>query len=140
MEVLLSNDQLYHEMKLGRAFAGFWESLITFPPTFKYDVGTDRYDTAKGRIPSWTDRILYTSRLDPSPAPVSYRDTMRNVHLERNNNYEETSPGSTGSLRFPTDCDRVKTVVYKSLPQFLNSDHKPVVGLFSICDAAIYDR
>jgi hypothetical protein len=46
MEVLLGNDQLYHEMKLGRAFAGFWESEIDFSPTIKYDVGTDRYDTA----------------------------------------------------------------------------------------------
>lgn len=33
---------------------------MNFRPTYKYDVGTASYDSsAKSRIPSWTDRILY---------------------------------------------------------------------------------
>jgi hypothetical protein len=39
------------------------EGPLNFKPTYKYDVGTSVYDTSsKGRIPSWTDRILYIPR------------------------------------------------------------------------------
>ncbi|CEG77460.1 Putative Phosphatidylinositol phosphate phosphatase [Rhizopus microsporus] len=47
-------------MSQGNVFPGYKEGLITFLPTYKYDVGTDIYDTSeKQRIPGWTDRILY---------------------------------------------------------------------------------
>ncbi len=43
-----------------RLFESFTEAPITFPPTYKYDMGTNTYDTSeKNRVPSWTDRILY---------------------------------------------------------------------------------
>ncbi|GMH38325.1 hypothetical protein BSKO_06209 [Bryopsis sp. KO-2023] len=59
-EVLHANDQLGKERKRGRAFVGFNEGDITFPPTYKFDKDTDTYDTSsKSRIPSWTDRILW---------------------------------------------------------------------------------
>ena len=57
---MLANDQLNMERSAGRVFVGFVEENIEFPPTYKYDPDTDRYDTSrKARIPSWTDRILY---------------------------------------------------------------------------------
>ena len=38
----------------------YTEGPLHFKPTYKYDVGKNIYDTSsKGRIPSWTDRILY---------------------------------------------------------------------------------
>ena len=59
-EVMLANDQLNMERSAGRVFAGFFEERVDFPPTYKYDPDTDRYDTSrKARVPSWTDRILY---------------------------------------------------------------------------------
>jgi hypothetical protein len=65
-EVMLHNDQLSRERRRGMVFPGFREAHIAFPPTYKFDVGTDRYDTSgKVRIPSWTDRILYLNR-DPA--------------------------------------------------------------------------
>ncbi|KAG6842013.1 hypothetical protein C0991_003539 [Blastosporella zonata] len=44
----------------GAAFPGYLEGPILFRPTYRYDLGTDNYDTSeKQRIPAWTDRILY---------------------------------------------------------------------------------
>lgn len=46
-------------------FKGYREYSIRFPPTYKFDIGTDIYDTSqKQRTPSYTDRILFKSRLN----------------------------------------------------------------------------
>lgn len=38
----------------------FKEPPLNFKPTYKFDLGSDEYDSgSKKRIPSWTDRILY---------------------------------------------------------------------------------
>ena len=48
---------------LGEVFQEFDEGVITFAPTFKYDPGTDNYDSSsKQRVPSYTDRILFRVR------------------------------------------------------------------------------
>lgn len=38
---------------------GIDEAKITFPPTYKFALGTNEYDQKKKRIPSWCDRILF---------------------------------------------------------------------------------
>ncbi|KAL0254772.1 Inositol-1,4,5-trisphosphate 5-phosphatase 1 [Diplodia seriata] len=59
LETLYDNDQLNLQMVAGLTFPFYSEARITFPPTYKYDVGTDIYDTSeKARIPAWCDRIL----------------------------------------------------------------------------------
>ncbi|KAL8661810.1 MAG: hypothetical protein Q9202_005236 [Teloschistes flavicans] len=56
---LYQNDQLNLQMIAGRVFPYYSEAQITFLPTYKYDNGTDEYDTSeKARIPAWCDRIL----------------------------------------------------------------------------------
>lgn len=63
LQELWARDQLSTALRKGQAFKGFQEGPLLFPPTFKYDVGTDNYDTSiKERVPSWTDRILYKAR------------------------------------------------------------------------------
>ncbi|KAJ1932480.1 Inositol-1,4,5-trisphosphate 5-phosphatase 1 [Linderina macrospora] len=57
---LMMYDQLGVQMAANNVFTGYREAEIHFPPTYKYDAGTDNYDTSeKVRVPSWTDRILY---------------------------------------------------------------------------------
>lgn len=59
---LLERDQLLVSRRRNPLFRlrAFTESPITFAPTYKYDIGTDRYDTSeKHRAPAWCDRILY---------------------------------------------------------------------------------
>ncbi|XP_067010509.1 inositol polyphosphate 5-phosphatase K isoform X2 [Anabrus simplex] len=54
---LLEKDQLRRVMASGEAFSELVESTPTFPPTYKYEFHSSRYDHK--RRPSWTDRILY---------------------------------------------------------------------------------
>ncbi|KAI7874281.1 SacI homology domain-containing protein [Mucor mucedo] len=63
IDALLKNDQLTREMRQHRVFEGYKEGIITFLPTYKYDNGTDVYDSSeKQRIPGWTDRILFKGK------------------------------------------------------------------------------
>ncbi|BGP54025.1 Inositol-1,4,5-trisphosphate 5-phosphatase 1 [Rhodotorula sphaerocarpa] len=59
-DALWAADQLNKSMTLGRSYAGYTEAPVVFRPTYKYDNGTDDYDSSeKQRIPAYTDRILY---------------------------------------------------------------------------------
>ncbi|KAI0021879.1 Endonuclease/exonuclease/phosphatase [Xylariomycetidae sp. FL0641] len=59
---LLERDQLLVARRRNPAFKlrAFDEAPIQFAPTYKYDVGTDNYDTSeKKRSPAWCDRLLH---------------------------------------------------------------------------------
>lgn len=59
---LLERDQLLASRRKNPGFRlrSFIEAPITFAPTYKYDVGTDSYDSSeKKRSPAWCDRVLY---------------------------------------------------------------------------------
>ncbi|XAO22935.1 hypothetical protein I312_101710 [Cryptococcus bacillisporus CA1280] len=60
LDVLLGADQLLKAMDAGEVFMGYDEGPIQFLPTYKYDNGTNNYDTSeKQRVPAWTDRVLF---------------------------------------------------------------------------------
>ncbi|KAF9169949.1 hypothetical protein BGX21_003784 [Mortierella sp. AD011] len=55
---LYSHDQLSAQRKTMNVFKGFREAPLAFPPTYKFQMGTDEYDISK-RVPAWTDRVLW---------------------------------------------------------------------------------
>ncbi|KAL5975509.1 Type I inositol 1,4,5-trisphosphate 5-phosphatase [Asimina triloba] len=59
---LSEKDQLIRELRKGRAFDGWSEGTLTFPPTYKYEFDSENYvgeDPKAGRrTPAWCDRIL----------------------------------------------------------------------------------
>ncbi|CAH8585562.1 unnamed protein product [Schistosoma mattheei] len=87
---LLKNDELSKEMNSRKIFQGFREHKITFPPTYKFDINCQTYDSSeKYRIPAYCDRIIWFGR------------------------------GCT-------------PIVYRSHPNYICSDHKPISGYFLV--------
>lgn len=63
----------------GKTFPHYSEAPITFLPTYKYDNGTDEYDSSeKARIPAWCDRVLSKGnnlrQIDYNTAPLRFSD------------------------------------------------------------------
>eukprot|EP00903_Cladosiphon_okamuranus_P010739 g10150.t1 len=74
---LQSHDQLNLERARGSraAFGEFEEAPITFPPTYKYQPGTQVYEERpdkKRRAPAWCDRVLWRTRDAGHVASVVY--------------------------------------------------------------------
>lgn len=72
-EQFKSNDELTIEHENGLVLFNFKEAEVTFPPTYKFVVGTDKYATK--RIPSWCDRIFYlnySSEIGPKILDYNY--------------------------------------------------------------------
>ncbi|CAG9584440.1 unnamed protein product [Danaus chrysippus] len=107
---LLHADQLTAVLEDGAAFRDFREAPITFPPTYKYDPGSQQFDTSsKQRAPAYTDRILYKAR--SMGANTSAFSGLRRI---------STVP-----------CSGLKCVAYNSVQSVVTSDHKPVWALYS---------
>ena len=69
--LLKEQDQLLLEMASGRAFQGYQEGLMLFPPTYKYEVNSTEFSMKKGRLPAWCDRILWKVKSDAPNTTVS---------------------------------------------------------------------
>ncbi|XP_060105209.1 phosphatidylinositol 4,5-bisphosphate 5-phosphatase A isoform X2 [Heteronotia binoei] len=103
---LWEKDQLNIAKSTWPILKGFQEGPLNFPPTFKFDVGTNMYDTsAKKRKPAWTDRILW-----------------------------KIKGSSISSLPGRSSCGilSVTQLCYCSHMEYTVSDHKPVVSIFAV--------
>lgn len=59
LDNLLDFDQLVRQMAMKRVFLDYKEGPLNFKPTYKFDPGTDNWDTEKVRAPAWCDRVLW---------------------------------------------------------------------------------
>ena len=76
---LYENDQLNLQMVHGKSFPHYSEKTPKLMPTYKFNLGTDEYDTSeKARIPAWCDRILTRGdnlrQLYYNSAPLRFSD------------------------------------------------------------------
>ncbi|XP_015172946.1 PREDICTED: 72 kDa inositol polyphosphate 5-phosphatase isoform X2 [Polistes dominula] len=107
--VNLQKDQLKTILNEGAVLRGFEEASIMFPPTYKYDPGTQNFDSSsKQRCPAYTDRILFKGK-------GHTRGYIRRV------SHESTSSHKDGAI----EC-----LIYDSVQSICTSDHKPVWGVF----------
>ena len=102
-EELLRKDQLRAELSdVDSAWFGFQEAAPRFPPTYRYDAGTSKFDESeKPRIPAYTDRILWWTR---------------SMNLNQNIDGEV--------YVVPSDV--------RSFAEIKSSDHKPVSAFFEV--------
>ncbi|XP_072342294.1 phosphatidylinositol 4,5-bisphosphate 5-phosphatase A [Scyliorhinus torazame] len=115
--LLWEKDQLNIAKAIEPALNGFQEGPLNFRPTYKYDVGTNTFDTSsKKRKPAWTDRILWRVKMsDCYDLSVNTTLLARSESLDNKNRHIE-----------------VLQHVYRSHMEYLISDHKPVTATFSL--------
>lgn len=135
-DVLLKNEQLSlersrHIGKAGRGgeggtlgdplvpFSGYSEGPLNFRPTYKFDSGTDTYDTStKQRVPAWTDRILYSGT-----------GTVE-VTGGCNGEKEAQDEGEKGAGDIRAATGGMQLRAYRSVRELKTSDHRPVLASF----------
>lgn len=99
---VLQYDQLRIQQNTGSVFNDFFEGEISFPPTYKYDLFSEDYDTSeKCRAPAWTDRVLWRRRKQSPDA----------------DKHPNWNPG---------------TLVHYGRAELKQSDHRPVIAIIDI--------
>ncbi|CAM9950857.1 unnamed protein product, partial [Ectocarpus fasciculatus] len=142
-EVLLNNEQLSLERSRDRGgegrgeggrqappFSGYSEGPLNFRPTYKFDSGTDTYDTSsKQRVPAWTDRILYSGRIVSAPptddaAAATVENSEQREKCNEGKSGEENGVGGEGAT------GGIQLTAYRSVAELKTSDHRPVLASF----------
>ncbi|CAM9256261.1 unnamed protein product, partial [Lampetra planeri] len=121
LHLLWGKDEL-NISKANEAFLrDFQEGPLSFPPTYKFDQGTNTYDTSgKQRKPAWTDRVLWRVKGDSRNAPGPEGEGRGAGAVE------DRGDGAAAPSA------RVKLLSYTSHMDCNVSDHKPVAAEFLI--------
>lgn len=123
--LLWSKDQLTMMKKKEPLLQEFQEGALDFQPTFKFDRFSDVYDSSgKKRKPAWTDRILW--RVKPKAPPPDQKDEDEDSGLDEKLSKVQTEEEEE---EFPL---KVKLESYSSNMEYGISDHKPVIGIFTL--------
>ncbi|MGH0120517.1 UNVERIFIED_CONTAM: hypothetical protein FKN15_016363 [Acipenser sinensis] len=117
-DALTTGDQLVNQKNAGQIFKGFLEGKIDFPPTYKYDLFSDDYDTSeKCRTPAWTDRILWKRRKWPFDKSAEDLNLLNASFDEEDKLSYTWTPGS---------------LLYYGRAELKTSDHRPVVAVIDV--------
>ncbi|XP_054899691.1 inositol polyphosphate 5-phosphatase K isoform X1 [Poeciliopsis prolifica] len=125
LNLLWSKDQLIMMKKKEPFLQEFEEGPLNFKPTYKFDRKADSYDTSsaktwlgfngKKRKPAWTDRILWRIK------PKSEEDD--------DDDEKSSTSADDGQDEYPI---MVTQNIYTSVMSYGVSDHKPVIGNFTL--------
>ncbi|XP_008425384.1 inositol polyphosphate 5-phosphatase K isoform X2 [Poecilia reticulata] len=119
LNLLWSKDQLTMMKKKEPFLQEFDEGPLNFKPTYKFDRKAESYDTSgKKRKPAWTDRILW--RIKPKSLPSEEDD---------DDDEKASTPADDGQEEYPI---MVTQNTYTSVMSYGVSDHKPVIGNFTL--------
>lgn len=128
LEQLRRHDQLNMERQEGRVFQGWEEGRLDFPPTYKYQPGTDMYEQRpdkKLRAPAWCDRVLWLTK-DPSYlTQLNYTRSELNV-----SDHKPVMSTFVATIKDVIQSEREKVYhsVMKRLDEYDNQS-LPMVGL-----------
>lgn len=118
---LLEADQLLIELRRNAShrLRSFQEAPIKFMPTYKYDPGTDNYDSSeKQRVPAWCDRVYFRGPAQTSSAVASPVSTMVSAG-------EHSHPAAAGATDRKASTASVHCESYVQHTCRV-SDHRPV--------------
>ncbi|XP_031957832.1 synaptojanin-2 isoform X1 [Corvus moneduloides] len=117
-KTLLEFDQLQQQKSNGKIFKDFHEGTINFGPTYKYDIGSEAYDTSdKCRTPAWTDRVLWWRKKLP------FEKTAGEINLLDSDLSADTKVRHTWTPG---------ALMYYGRAELQASDHRPVLAIVEV--------
>ncbi|SCM19963.1 inositol-phosphate phosphatase, putative [Plasmodium chabaudi adami] len=143
---LLNYDQfIYNKLYNILPFCLFYESPITFNPTYKYKKNSNIYDVR--RTPAWCDRVLLSGKLiqlsELEKKRKEFIDSKMKSEQESPDNNIENSPSKNLTNKEMNNDNEVndfyyndriyfKPMNYKTHNNFFSSDHKPVSAIIEL--------
>jgi phosphatidylinositol-bisphosphatase len=129
LDELRTLDQLNIERAHGRVFQDYEEGIIRFPPTYKYQPGTDVYEQRpdkKLRAPAWCDRILWVAHEASHVQQLTYNRS------EAPNVSDHKPVYSTMNIVVKDVIQQKREAIYEEVMQLLDrfeNSTLPMVGL-----------